>query len=86
MRQLLKTLERQLKLIWDFKGPHASKTALHHEIHLKDYITIEKLTLNITGTQDLSDMHSIAYMVVSDSEMKKVRDALKPHRGQLHKE
>ncbi len=79
-------MERKLKLIWDFKGPAAGKTAQHHEIHLKEYIEIQKLSLKITGYQDFSDMHSIAYMVVTDSEMKSVRDALKPHRGQLYEE
>ncbi len=79
-------MERKLKLIWDFRGPVASKTAQHHEIHLKDYIAIEKLSIKITGHQDLSEVHSIAYMVVTDSEMKSVRDALKPHRGMLYEE
>lgn len=76
-------MERKLKLIWDFRGPSASKTAIHHEIHLKEFIQIEKLEINITGCHDLSDMHSIAFMIVTDSEMKKVRDVLKPHRGEL---
>ncbi|WP_025741502.1 hypothetical protein [Aquimarina pacifica] len=77
-------MERKLKLIWDFRGPVAAKTAIHHEFHLKEYIQSEKLSVNITGTENLNDMHSIAYMVVIDSEMKTVRDALKPHRGQLY--
>ncbi|MBQ4822626.1 hypothetical protein [Aquimarina sp. MMG016] len=79
-------MERKLKLIWDFRGPSASKTAQHHQIHLKEYIVSEKLSLDITGHQDLNDMHSIAFMIVTDSEMKPVRDALKPHRGQLYTE
>ncbi len=79
-------MERKLKLIWDFRGPNAHKTAQHHEIHLKEYIISEKLSLNITGYNDISNMHSIAYLVVIDSEMKPVRDALKPHRGQLYEE
>ncbi|WP_062061102.1 hypothetical protein [Aquimarina longa] len=79
-------MERKLKLIWDFRGPNASKTAQHHEIHLKEYISLEKLSLNITGYQDLNDSYSLAYMIVTDSEMKIVRDALKPHRGQLYEE
>ncbi|WP_103070328.1 hypothetical protein [Aquimarina sediminis] len=77
-------MERKLKLIWDFRGPAASKTAQHHEIHLKEYIASEKLSIDITGYQNLTDMHSIAYLIVTDSEMKKVRNALKPHRGQLY--
>ncbi|SHI67632.1 hypothetical protein [Aquimarina spongiae] len=79
-------MERKLKLIWDFRGPAASKTAQHHEIHLKEFIAAEKLTLNITGFEELTDMHSLAFMVVPESEMKKVRDLLKPHRGQVYSE
>ncbi len=73
----------KLKLIWDFKGPDALKIAEHHEIHLKDYLKINPMTLNETGVQQLSDMHSIAYMMVLESEMKPIRDTLKPHRGQI---
>jgi len=34
-------MERQIKLIWDFRGPNALLTAQHHEIHLKDFIKTE---------------------------------------------
>lgn len=77
-------MNRKIKLIWDFRGPEAFKTAEHHEIHLKEFITIEKTELNITGHQRLNDVHSIAYMVVNESEMMVVRDALKPHRGEVY--
>ncbi|WP_055435330.1 hypothetical protein [Lacinutrix algicola] len=77
---------RKLKLIWDFKGPDGLKIAQHHEIHLKEYIAIEKISLNITGFEIINDFHSIAYMVVNEDEMKPVRDALKPHRGQVYTE
>ncbi|WP_299251841.1 hypothetical protein [uncultured Lacinutrix sp.] len=77
---------RKLKLIWDFKGPDGLKIAQHHEIHLKEYIAIEKISLNITGFETINDFHSIAFMVVNEDEMKPVRDALKPHRGQVYTE
>lgn len=77
---------RKLKLIWDFKGPAGKKTAEHHLIHLKEYITINQLNITITGVETLSDMHSLAYLVVDESEMKPIRDALKPHRGQVYAE
>ncbi|NMH29459.1 hypothetical protein [Flavobacterium silvaticum] len=77
---------RKIKLIWDFRGPSAEKTAEHHEIHLKEYIAMEKLPLNITGFKVLNDMHAIAFMVVTDAEMIGVRDALKPHRGEVYEE
>lgn len=77
---------RKLKLIWDFRGPNGKKTAEHHVIHLKEYIQLEKLDINITGTEELSDMHTIAFMVVNEADMKPIRDALKPHRGQVYSE
>lgn len=75
---------RKIKLIWDFRGPAAAKTAEHHEKHLREYIAIEKLPLEITGFQIISEMQAIAFMVVTDAEMIQVRDALKPHRGELY--
>lgn len=77
-------MQRQIKLIWDFRGPSSAKTAEHHEIHLKEYIAIEKLPINTTGFEIINDMHSIAWMVVNDNYMITVRDALKPHRGELY--
>jgi hypothetical protein len=77
---------RKIKLIWDFRGPAAAKTAEHHEKHLTEYIAIEKLPLGITGFQIVNDMHAIAFMVVTDVEMIAVRDALKPHRGELYEQ
>ena len=79
-------MSRQIKLIWDFRGPAAAKTAEHHEIHLKEYIAIEKLDLNITGFEILNDMYATAFMVVTDDTMIAVRDTLKPHRGELYSE
>ncbi|WP_298533373.1 hypothetical protein [uncultured Algibacter sp.] len=74
----------KLKLIWDFHGPNSSKIAEHHEIHLKEYIQLENLDITLTGYHDLSDMHSIAFLVIDEKDMKPVRDALKPHRGQVY--
>lgn len=74
---------RKIKLIWDFRGPESEKTAEHHEIHLKEFIISEKLPINITGFEVKNEMHSIAFMVVTDENMIAVRDALKPHRGEV---
>ena len=71
-------------MIWDFRGPAAAKTAEHHEIHLKEYIAIEKFELNITGFEVQGEMQAIAFMIVTDENMIQVRDALKPHRAVLY--
>ena len=77
---------KKIKLIWDFRGPSAAKTAEHHEKHLKEYIAIEKTSLHITGHRDVNDMFSFAFMVVEENEMISIRDALKPHRGELYED
>ena len=77
---------RKLKLIWDFRGPDALKTAEHHHIHLKTYIAVQKLDVTISGVESLDEMHHIAFMVVNEDDMRPVRDALKPHRGQIYQD
>jgi hypothetical protein len=79
-------VNRRIKLIWDFKGPVAGKTAEHHEKHLKEYVESERLPLQITGHRHLNEMHSLAFLVVEEHDMIKVRDVLKPHRGELFEE
>lgn len=77
-------MSRKIKLIWDFRGLDSEKTAQHHEIHLKEYIKLENLQLNITGFEVKNEMHSIAFLVVQEEEMITVRDILKPHRGEVY--
>ncbi|UII80437.1 hypothetical protein [Flagellimonas sp. CMM7] len=81
-----KVLDRKIKLIWDFRGPGAARTAEHYEKHLAEFVIIEELKFDITGFQHITDMHSIAYLVVAEFEMKEVRDVLKPQRGQVYLE
>ena len=75
---------RKLKLIWDFFGPDALKIAEHHEIHLKEYIQLEKLDCDITGFKAVNEHQAITFMVVYETDMIAVRDALKPRRGEVY--
>lgn len=72
---------RKLKLIWDFRGPDAKKIAEHHEIHLKEYIVNKSISVEKTGVETITDLHTIAFMVIDEIDMKPIRDALKPQRG-----
>jgi hypothetical protein len=76
-------MNRKIKLIWDFRGEAAAKTAEHHAIHLNEYLEKEKLTLEKTGFEILNEMHAIAFVVVEEKDMIRFRDALKPHRGEV---
>lgn len=75
---------KKIKLIWDFRGYDSKTTAEHHEIHLKEYVSNQNLSLNITGVESFSDLYSIAYLVVNEDEMIAVRDTLRPHRGEWY--
>ena len=76
-------MNRKLKLIWDFKGSVSQKTAEHHCIHLEEFAVIEKLHFYQIDFTVISEMHTIAFIIVDEFDMKTYRDALKPHRGQL---
>lgn len=73
---------KKLKLIWDFRGPDAKGIALHHEIHLKEYGQAKHLDYE-TGTDEKTDFYWTAWIIVLEKDMPLVRDALKPHRGEL---
>ena len=75
-------MEEQIKLIWDFRGPSASLTAIHHQKHLEEFCVQENHSTVEAGYKDLSDMHSTAYIIVPKEKMIIIRDALKPHRGE----
>lgn len=76
-------MQKKIKLIWDFRGSESLPIAEHHRIHLDEFIVREKLDLQETGIHKVSPMYTIAYMMVSEAQMILVRDALKPHRGEL---
>ncbi len=77
-------MNRNIKLIWDFRGTTANEIAKHHLIHLNEYAAIEKLDMITSGVTPVSELHCIAYIVVKEADMKPVRDALKPNRGSLY--
>ena len=77
---------RKIKLIWDFKGPEGIKIAEHPAIHLNEFIEAEHYKDLISGFEALEEFHAIAFLVTPEDQMKALRDALKPHRGQVYSE
>ncbi len=77
-------LPEKIKLIWDFRGTESYRIAEHHEIHLKDFIKREKTQFNITGTEKVSEMHTLVFMVIAREEMDSLRQKLKPVRAQAY--
>ena len=77
-------MDRKIKLIWDFRGPDAHDIAKHHIVHIDEFTEREKIEMITSGVEAFSEMYSIAYLVVNEADMIAVRDALKPHRGELY--
>ena len=75
---------RNIKLIWDFRGPASAKTAEHHEIHLKEFLAKENYAIQITGFNQHNEMYATAFLVVEEKDMIQFRDVLKPHRGEVY--
>lgn len=73
----------RIKLILDFRGPDALNIAKHHRIHLDEYIKKQKIPNAVLGVEQLSEFYSIAFITVDTKDMIDVRDALRPHRGEV---
>lgn len=74
----------RVKLIWEFRGPNAQKTAEHHVVHLKEFGITEGIETTLCEVETVSEMYSMAFWVVDKNWMNDLRERLKPHRGQLY--
>ena len=74
-------MNRKIKLIWDFHGGDAQKTAEHHVRHLEEFMLREKIEMIRTGVESFEDWHQMACLVVHEKDIPVLRDALKPHRA-----
>ena len=72
-----------VKLVWNFSGEGALKTAQHHLIHLKEYAEREKVKVIEFGTQKQSEFTSTAFMIVAKDLVAPLRESLNPHQGFL---
>ena len=79
-------MERKIKMIWDFRGSAAQRTAEHHCIHLEEYAQEKEPGPVLTGVEVHGEFHSSAFMVVKESRVADLREILKPHRGQIYTE
>jgi hypothetical protein len=74
---------QRIKLIWDFRSIDGAKIAEHHVKHLDQYIFSKELTDTSASFEKISENHWIAYLETEKEKMIELRDALKPHRGEL---
>lgn len=75
-------MDRKLKIIWDFRGINSLKIAEHHVIHLKEFARTEHLTIENICFKEVSDIHSIAYIITDEAVLHQIKHRLKPHRAE----
>ena len=73
----------QAKLVWNFSGEGALKTAEHHLIHLKEYCERENVEVLEFGTEKKNDFSALSFMIVAKDLAASLRVSLKPHQGFL---
>ena len=74
-------MSAKIKLIWDFFGPEGQRTADHHCKHLREFVEREAVTYHGAGTEHSQDGHSMAWLVVEESDVTSLRAVLNPSRG-----
>lgn len=75
-------MSKRIKLIWDFFGEDAKKTAEHHSIHLQEFAKMKAIENTETGVEQINEQEHLAFLIVAEESMILVRDALRPKRGQ----
>lgn len=75
---------KQLRLVWDFRGPDSSPTATHFLEHLKSYLNRPEnkvVQWSDTGITTQNELWSSCYLIIQESNLEKIKTDLKPHRG-----
>jgi len=76
-------MNRKIKVLWDFRGPDATKIAEHHKLHLQEYADQKQLILMDIGLEQHSEFFTSAFITVNEADLIQVRDELKPQRAVL---
>ena len=73
----------RIKLIWDFRNIEAEKIAEHHVKHLEENIISKEIKNTSAHYEMITPNFWIAFLKTDKSMMIELRDALKPHRGEM---
>ena len=76
-------MSQKAKLVWNFSGPDALKTAEHHLIHLNEFSQLENIPFLSNGTEKITEMAYVAFVFVDMKGVNTLRTKLKPNQGYL---
>jgi hypothetical protein len=72
--------EADKKLLWDFFGPHAERTASHFSTHLSEFLAKHQLSSLVTGRESAGEGHQAVYCLAAGETFEAIRKSLRPNR------
>lgn len=78
-------MENKIRLVWDFRGMDALKTAEHQLVHLLEFMKKENIPFFDDNVEEINEMYSICSISIMQSNLDFVKNKLKPHSGFLAK-
>ena len=66
-----------------FQEPFWKKHCNSQLKHIKEFFKIENKKLIESGTEDLSELHHLAYAIILKEDLDEIKSILKPNRGQI---
>ncbi|MAR99211.1 MAG: hypothetical protein CMD21_00610 [Flavobacteriales bacterium] len=76
-------MENKIRLVWDFRGADALKTAEHQLTHLVEFMIKENISCLDKSLEQISELQSICWIIIKESDLDFVKKRLKPDRGFL---
>jgi hypothetical protein len=71
--------EAPKKLLWDFFGPHAERTASHFRTHLEQFLSQHALS-STTGLESAGEGHQAVFCLAEGSAFDSLKASLRPNR------
>jgi hypothetical protein len=68
------------RLLWDFFGPHAERTASHFRTHLEQFLTEHGLAGLQTGLESAGAGHHAVFCVAEGQAFESLKASLRPNR------
>ncbi|MBH83134.1 MAG: hypothetical protein CMP70_00465 [Flavobacteriales bacterium] len=76
-------MENKIRLVWDFRGADALKTSEHQLTHLVEFMIKENISCLDKSLEQNSELQSICWIIIKESDLDFVKKRLKPNRGFL---
>ena len=76
-------MENKIRLVWDFRGEDALKTAEHQLSHIVEFMIKKDVSYLDKSSEKISNLHSICSIIINESDLDFIKKRLKPHRGFL---